>query len=128
MLMTQRPHAPRLLWLVFCVWLLLASSCGSAAVAPTPVPPSAAPATAQPTTPPTVAATPDTRPTVALEPTPTLGNPKALRDDIKIRRVFQAGAGFVRLKRDPLTNTIYYMNNAVDIYQLSFGSNGQAQL
>jgi hypothetical protein len=86
------------------------------------------PATAQPTTPPTVAATPDTRPTVELEPTPTLGNPKALRDDIKIRRAFQTGGGFVRLKRDPLTNTIYYMNNAVDIYQLSFESNGQARL
>jgi hypothetical protein len=65
---------------------------------------------------------------VELKPTPTLGNPKALRDDIKIRRVFQAGAGFVRLKRDPLTDAIYYMNNAVDIYQLSFESNGQVRV
>jgi glucose/arabinose dehydrogenase len=127
MLMSQRPCAVCLRWPVFCLWLLLASGCGAAAVAPTPAAlPTAAP-TAPPTAPPTAATTPDTRPTVVLEPTPTLGNPKALRDDIKIRRVFQTGGGFVRLKHDPQTDTVYYMNSTVDIYQLSFESSGQVR-
>jgi glucose/arabinose dehydrogenase len=126
MLMNRRSRASHILWPVFCLWLLLASGCGPSAAAPTPAVPTAPPA--PPTAAPTTAATPDTRPTVQAQPTPTLGNPKALRDDIKIRRVFQTGGGYVRLKRDPLTDTIYYMNSVVDIYQLSFQSNGQVQV
>jgi glucose/arabinose dehydrogenase len=123
MLMSQRPHTTRILWLVLCLGLL-ASGCGPTAVAPTAAPATSAP----PTSAPTSAATADTRPTAKVEPTPTLGNPKALRDDIKIRRVFQTGGGFVRLKRDPLTDAIFYMSSTVDIYQLGFDTNGQVKL
>src|SRR5262249_39826302 len=58
------------------------------------------------------------RPTVQAQPTPVLGTPKALRDDIQIRKILETGGGIVRLKRDPSTDTIYYMTNKADIYQL----------
>src|SRR6266498_3402336 len=58
------------------------------------------------------------RPTAQAQPTPVPGNPKALRDDIQIRKILETGGGFVRLKRDPSTNTIYYMNNQANIFRL----------
>jgi Glucose / Sorbosone dehydrogenase len=47
-----------------------------------------------------------------------LGSPKALRDDIQVRKILETGGGMVRMKRDPSTDTIYYMSNKADIYQL----------
>ena len=66
----------------------------------------------------TTSASRSSEPTVAPEPTATPGEPQALRDDIQIRKVLETGGGFVRLKLDPTTNTMYYMDNKVNIYRL----------
>jgi hypothetical protein len=47
-----------------------------------------------------------------------VGEPLALRDDISIRKILETGGGFVRLKRDPSTNTIYYMDGHTNIFRL----------
>lgn len=70
------------------------------------------------------AASNSSEPTVAPEPTATPGEPRALRDDIQIRKVLETGGGFVRLKLDPTTNTMYYMDDKVNIYRLDPQSNG----
>ncbi len=114
--MTWRSRALRKIWLVLSLGLLLASGCGPAAVSP------ASTSTIAPTSPPvsTATAIPSAipRPTAQAQPTPVPGNPKALRDDIQIRKILETGGGFVRLKRDPSTNTIYYMNNQANIFRL----------
>jgi glucose/sorbosone dehydrogenase len=108
--MTQRARSSCKIWLVLGLWLLLASACGPS-TAPGAAPTSSAPAGA--TNPPSA-----TRPTAQLLPTPVFGQPKALRDDIQIRKIIETGGGIVRMKRDPSTDTIYYMTNKADIYQL----------
>jgi glucose/arabinose dehydrogenase len=50
---------------------------------------------------------------------PPVGYPVPLRGDIGIRKVFEAGPGFVRLDVNPLTGDLYYMNTQGDIYLLS---------
>jgi len=106
--MTQRARSSATIWLVLGVSLLLISACSSSTA------PSATPAAAVPTAVPAPAGTP----TAQVQPTPVLGDPKALRSDIQIRKIVETGGGMVRLKRDPLTDTIYYMTNKADIYQL----------
>ncbi|MFL5802051.1 MAG: PQQ-dependent sugar dehydrogenase [Roseiflexaceae bacterium] len=53
-----------------------------------------------------------------MQPTPVPGTPKALRDDIQIRLVLETGGQFVRMKLDPSTNRIYYMDGSAKIYLL----------
>lgn len=69
----------------------------------------------------------DPAPTVAAEPTPVLGEPKSLREDIQIRKVMETGGGFVRMKRDPTTNTLYYMDDQVNIYRLDLPSSNPSK-
>jgi glucose/arabinose dehydrogenase len=95
--MTQGLRSSYKIWLVLGIWLLLASACS----------PSTGPSS-----------TNAGRPTAELQPTPIPGNPKVLRDDIQIRKILETGGGIVRMKRDPSTDTIYYMTNKADIYQL----------
>jgi glucose/arabinose dehydrogenase len=106
--MTQRVRSSCTLWLVLGLSLLVISACSSA------TPPSATPAAAAPT----AAAVPTSAPTAQVEPTPVLGDPKALRNDIQIRKIIETGGGIVRMKSDPSTGKIYYMNNKADIYEL----------
>jgi glucose/arabinose dehydrogenase len=124
--MIQNSRMARLIWLI--LGLLLISACGSTAGSPTPAATGAtAPAGAAA---PTSAAAPAggaARPTAQMQPTPEIGSPKALRDDITIKRMLQTGGGFVRLKLDPSTNTIYYMNNEADIYSLTPQAEGEAK-
>ena len=112
--MTQRVHSSYTFWLVLGLSLLLISACSSA------TPPSATPAASASTAAaaPTIAAAPTSAPPSQAKPTPVLGAPKALRSDIQIRKIIETGGGIVRMKRDPSTNTIYYMTNKADIYQL----------
>ena len=111
--MTQRARSSCKLWLVLGVSLLLISACSSA------TPPSATPAAAAPTAAaPAAAPTSAGPPTAQVEPTPVLGEPKALRRDIQIRKIIETGGGIVRMKRDPSTDMIYFMTNKADIYQL----------
>jgi glucose/arabinose dehydrogenase len=110
--MAQRSPVFRKIWLIFGLGLLIASGCGPTAGTPTPIPsPPAAP-----TAPAAPAAIP--RPTAQAQPTPVPGSPKALRDDIKIRPVLETGGQFVRMKLDPSTNTIYFMDSNAKIYSL----------
>src|SRR3954453_23623227 len=110
--MTQRARSSCKIWLVLGFSLLFISACSSA------TPPSATPAASAPTAAAPTAAAPTTAPTAQVEPTPVLGDPKALRSDIQIRKIIETGGGIVRMKRDPSTDTIYYMNNKAEIYQL----------
>ncbi len=105
--MTQRARSSCKLWLVLGLSLLI-SACSSA---PTSSAPPAASA-------PTAAGAPTSEPAAQAEPTPAFGDPKALRSDIQIRKIIETGGGIVRMKRDPSTDTIYYMTNKADIYQL----------
>lgn len=104
----------RSLWLFLGIGLLLAA-CGPTANAPAPTTPTAV--AEVPTVAPT--ATPKPRPTAQAVPTPEIGKPVALRDDITISPVTQTGGYFVRLKLDPSNNTIYYMNGNGDIFTLA---------
>src|SRR5262249_26649989 len=106
--MIQRARSSFAISFILGLWLLLASACSSSLNAAAP---SAAPAA-------TSGSADAARPTVQAQPTPVLGTPKALRDDIQIRKILETGGGIVRLKRDPSTDTIYYMTNKADIYQL----------
>jgi hypothetical protein len=112
MILRRRPSYK--LWLVLAFSLVLISACSSSAT------PSATPAASAPTAAalPTSVPAPDGPPTVQAQPTPVLGQPKALRDDIQIRKLLDSGGGMVRMKLDPKTNSIYYMSNKADIYQL----------
>ena len=55
-----------------------------------------------------------------------VGEPFALRDDITIRKILETGGGFVRLKRDPSTNTVYYMDAKTNIYRLDLAADPPA--
>jgi glucose/arabinose dehydrogenase len=46
------------------------------------------------------------------------GTPIVLRNDIQVRKLLETGGGFVRLKLDSSTNTIYYMDGKANIYRL----------
>src|SRR5262249_39095955 len=107
--MAQRSLVFGKIWLILGLGLLIASGCGPTAGTPTPIPsPPAAPA----------APTTVLRPTARAQPTPVPGSPKALRDDIKIRPVIETGGQFVRMKLDPSTNNIYFMDSNAKIYLL----------
>jgi hypothetical protein len=67
-------------------------------------------------------------PTAETPPTPAIGSPKALRDDISIRRVARAGGGYVRMALDTTTNTIYIMNSGGTIQKLMINADGSALL
>jgi glucose/arabinose dehydrogenase len=108
--MAQRPRPSYIIWLVLGLSLLLVSACSSSST------PSATPAASAPSA--AAAPTPAGPPTAQVQPTPVRGDPKALRDDIQIRKIVETGGGMVRMKRDPLTDSIYYMSNKADIYQL----------
>jgi glucose/arabinose dehydrogenase len=112
--MTQPGRPSYKLWLALLFALLIVSACSSSAS------PSATPAASAPTAapPPTAAPAPAGPPTAQVQPTAVFGSPKALRDDIQIRKLLETGGGMVRMKRDPKTDSIYYMSNKADIYQL----------
>src|SRR5262249_7204495 len=112
--MTQRARSSYKLWLVLGFSLLLISACSSSTA------PSATPAASAPTAAaaPTAVPAPAGPPTAQVQPTPVLGDPKALRSDIQIRKIVETGGGMVRMKSDPTTGMIYYMSNKADIYQL----------
>src|SRR6266536_725934 len=114
--MTQRARPSYKLWLLLGFSLLLISACSSST---TPSATSAASA-------PTATTTPAGPPTAQAQPTPVRGDPKALRDDIQIRKIVETGGGMVRMKRDPLTDSIYYMTNKADIYQLIIKSDNSS--
>ncbi|HEU5100954.1 MAG TPA: PQQ-dependent sugar dehydrogenase, partial [Roseiflexaceae bacterium] len=104
--MIDRARASSNIWFPLGIWLLILSACSQSPAANAPGATSAA------------APASSARPTAPLQPTPVLGSPKALRDDIQIRKILETGGGIVRMKRDPSTDTIYYMTNKADIYQL----------
>ena len=112
--MTQRARSSSKLLLVLGLSLLLISACSSSTA------PSATPAASAPTAvaAPTAVPAPAGPPTAQVQPTPVLGDPKALRTDIQIRKIIETGGGMVRMKSDPTTGMIYYMTNKADIYQL----------
>src|SRR5258706_2133545 len=112
--MAQRPPVFRKIWLVLGLGLLIVSGCGPSDGSTTPTPPPSA-ATAPPAA---TAPTNALRPTAQVKPTPVPGTPKALRDDIQIRPVLETGGPFVRMKLDPSTNRIYYMDGSAKIYLL----------
>jgi glucose/arabinose dehydrogenase len=114
--MIQHARASSKLWLLLGIWLLILSACSQSPAADTPGPTAAASAPAA-TSAPTAAAS-SGPPTAQAQPTPVLGSPKALRDDIQIRKILETGGGIVRMKRDPSTDTIYYMTNKAEIYKL----------
>ena len=111
--MTQRARSSYKIWLVLGFALLLISACSSS-TAPSATPAASAPTAAAPT----AAAVPAGPPTAQAQPTPVRGEPKALRDDIQIRKILETGGGMVRMKSDPTTGMIYYMSNKADIFQL----------
>jgi glucose/arabinose dehydrogenase len=106
------------------LWLLFAAGCSSTSsgAATEPTYP-AAPLDATPAlTPTTALTTPAGRLAAKPRRTPipvVPGTPVSLRSDIKIRKLLETGGGFVRLKLDPSTKTIYYMDAKVNIYRLS---------
>src|SRR5262245_10554558 len=116
--MPRRPLQARI---ALAVWLLLAAACSPVGtINPTPTYPPAPVESA--TTPPRPTVTPSgpAKPT-EVKPTPVPvvnGSPVALRSDITIRKLLETGGAFVRMKRDPLTNTIYYMDGKANIYRL----------
>jgi glucose/arabinose dehydrogenase len=114
--MIQRARASSKLWVLLGIWLLILSACSQSPASDAPGATSAASAPVA-TSAPTAAAS-SGPPTAQVQPTPVLGSPKALRDDIQIRKILETGGGIVRMKRDPSTDTIYYMTNKADIYQL----------
>ena len=106
--MAQRPRPSYTIWLILGLSLFLISACSSSTS------PSATPAASAPTAVPAPAGPP----TAQVQPTPVLGEPKALRSDIQIRKLLETGGGMVRMKRDPSTNSVYYISNKADIFQL----------
>jgi glucose/arabinose dehydrogenase len=119
--MRARSSTPGQVMLLF--WLMLVAGCTPVANAPAAEPTwPAAPieATVVPTRP-AVPTVPVAVPTAQTRPTsiPVVpGNPIALRADIQIRKILETGGGFARLKLDPLTETIYYMDSQANIYRL----------
>ncbi|HEU5089012.1 MAG TPA: hypothetical protein VFT99_16265, partial [Roseiflexaceae bacterium] len=116
---------------ILLVVLMIAAACGSAnsstqptypaaPVEDTPAPTAAAQATSADAST-SVPATPQ-RTTVVAK----VGEPFALRDDITIRKILETGGGFVRLKRDPSTNTVYYMDAKTNIYRLDLAADPAA--
>ncbi len=105
------------------LWAMIAAGCGAAAnsgLEPTypPAPVDATPALAA-TAAPATAAQSQSQPPPKRTPVPFVpGTPVVLRSDIQIRKLLETGGNFVRLKLDPSTSTIYYMDGKVNIYKL----------
>ena len=112
--MTQRARPSYKFWLLIGLSLLLISACSSS-TAPSATPAASAPTAAVPTA---AAPTNAGPPTAQVQPTPVLGEPKALRSDIQIRKLLETGGGMVRMKSDPTSGMIYYISNKADIFQL----------
>ncbi len=113
-----------------CACLLMMTGCGSiigssAQELPTFPPLSVGPSSAARSAPTPRPGQP--QPTIAEEPTAVLGEPKSLREDIHIRKVLETGGGFVRLKRNPKTNELYYMDDQVNIYRLDPQSSDESK-
>lgn len=82
----------------------------------TPVPTTATPGPTA-TTPAQVAQVDCSDPVVTSAP-PAADGPVALRGDIQLRKVIETPGFFVRIDLDPLTNDLFYMDSAANIYRL----------
>jgi hypothetical protein len=101
------------------------------------LPPTIATKTSAPPTP-TAAANPQATPTAAVAsiaataieatrapcPPPAGEGPESYRDDVCVRKVGEVGAGFVRLRRNPLNGELFALNSQAQIFKFTIDAAG----